>query len=47
MILLFNNMSVLAADLDPKVVAENASRLGIWTILPPVIAIVLAFITKM
>ncbi len=46
MILLFNNMSVLAADLDPKVIAENASRLGIWTILPPVIAIVLAFITK-
>ncbi|NFF68090.1 Na+/H+ antiporter NhaC family protein [Clostridium sporogenes] len=46
MILLFSNMSVLAADLDPKVVAQNASRLGIWTILPPVIAIVLAFITK-
>lgn len=46
MILLFSNMSVLAADLDLKVVAQNASRLGIWTILPPVIAIVLAFITK-
>ncbi|NEZ47451.1 Na+/H+ antiporter NhaC family protein [Clostridium niameyense] len=44
-VLLISN-GVMAADIDAKAIAQNASRLGIWTLLPPVIAIVLAFITK-
>ena len=31
---------------DPEVAQANADKFGIWTILPPLIAIVLAFITK-
>ncbi|GAA0739770.1 Na+/H+ antiporter NhaC family protein [Clostridium oceanicum] len=46
MLVLIASTTALAADLDPKVVQANANRLGVWTILPPVIAIVLAFITK-
>lgn len=33
-----------AAESDPA--AANAQRYGFWTLLPPLLAIVLAFITK-
>ncbi len=36
--------TVLAAD--PKVAEANAQKFGFWTITPPFVAIVLAFITK-
>lgn len=36
--------TVFAAD--PKVAAANAEKFGFWTITPPFVAIVLAFVTK-
>jgi Na+/H+ antiporter NhaC len=43
-ILLLSYTAVFGADLDPAQV--NAERFGLWTLLPPLIAIILAFITK-
>lgn len=44
--LLLTSTTVFAA-VDPNKVAEtNAAKFGFWTILPPLIAIILAFITK-
>ena len=34
------------AAVDPAVSAKNAQFFGIWTLVPPVVAIVLAFVTK-
>lgn len=44
MILLFTTTTVFAVD--NKVMEANAQKFGIWTLLPPLIAIILAFITK-
>lgn len=38
------SVTAFAAEVDPGVL--NAEKFGIWTIVPPVVAIVLAFITK-
>lgn len=42
--LVMTSTVAFAADADVAVI--NAERLGLWTILPPLVAIVLAFITK-
>lgn len=39
-------LPILAFAVDPEVAAKNAQIFGIWTLVPPVVAIVLAFITK-
>lgn len=31
---------------DPEVAAANAQKFGLWTLIPPLVAIILAFITK-
>lgn len=41
---LLMSTSVMAAEADP--IAENIARFGVWTILPPLLAITLAFVTK-
>ncbi|WP_436513345.1 Na+/H+ antiporter NhaC family protein [Clostridium thermobutyricum] len=38
------SVTAFAAEVDPGVL--NAEKFGIWTIVPPLVAIVLAFITK-
>ncbi|OPX47054.1 Na+/H+ antiporter NhaC family protein [Clostridium thermobutyricum] len=38
------SVAAFAAEVDPGVL--NAEKFGIWTIVPPLVAIVLAFITK-
>ena len=38
------SVTAFAAEVDPGVL--NAKKFGIWTIVPPLVAIVLAFITK-
>lgn len=43
---LFVLLTVTAFAVDPKVAAENAQKYGIFTIIPPLVAITLAFITK-
>lgn len=35
-----------AFAVDPEVAKANADKFGLWTLLPPLIAIILAFITK-
>lgn len=44
MMCIMSSTIVFAADADT--VAANASTFGIWTIIPPLVAIILAFITK-
>lgn len=44
MLLMLTSTTVFAAD--SETVALNATNFGIWTLIPPVVAIVLAFITK-
>ena len=44
LILLSNLVSAHAQELDAA--AKNAEKLGLWTITPPLVSIVLAFITK-
>ncbi|MCD8212966.1 MAG: Na+/H+ antiporter NhaC family protein, partial [Campylobacter sp.] len=39
-------LPVLAFAVDPEIAARNAKYFGVWTLIPPVVAIVLAFITK-
>lgn len=39
-------LTVTAFGVDPEVAAQNAQKFGIFTIIPPLVAIVLAFITK-
>lgn len=39
-------LSTTAFAVEPEVAAANAAKYGLWTIVPPVLAIVLAFITK-
>lgn len=36
----------LTAFAEPTVAETNAARFGVWTIMPPLVAIILAFITK-
>lgn len=43
MLMLF---ATTAFAVDPEVAKANAEKFGLWTLLPPLIAIVLAFITK-
>ena len=42
--MLFYSVPVLAEELDPA--AQNAEFFGFWTLVPPALAILLAFITK-
>ena len=44
MIFILSTTSTFATELEPAVV--NAKKYGMWTLIPPVVAIVLAFITK-
>lgn len=46
LIMAFLLIPVTAFAVDPEVAAANAQRFGVWTLLPPLIAILLAFITK-
>ena len=39
-------LPMLAFAVDAEVAKKNAEIFGIWTLVPPVVAIVLAFITK-
>ncbi|MCY6355790.1 Na+/H+ antiporter NhaC family protein [Clostridium sp. ZS2-4] len=43
MLMLF---ATTAFAVDPEVAKANAEKFGLWTLLPPLIAIILAFITK-
>ena len=43
MLMLF---ATTAFAVDPEVAKANAEKIGLWTLLPPLIAIILAFITK-
>lgn len=43
MLMLF---ATTAFAVDPEVAKANADKFGLWTLLPPLIAIILAFITK-
>ena len=45
-IMLLIALTSVAFAADPKVAEANAQKFGIWTITPPFVAIVLAFITK-
>lgn len=45
-ILFFSLLPILALAVDPEVAKKNAEIFGFWTLIPPVVAIVLAFITK-
>ena len=45
-IMLFIMTTVLSFAEDVDVAAENAAKFGIWTLIPPLVAISLAFITK-
>ena len=42
-VFIFSTSVVFAAEVDPAV---NADKFGLWTLLPPLVAIILAFITK-
>ena len=42
-VFIFSTSLVFAAEVDPAV---NADKFGLWTLLPPLVAIILAFITK-
>ncbi len=44
MVFILSTVTVFAAEVDPA--AMNAEKFGIWTLIPPLVAIVLAFITK-
>ena len=44
MLFMMSTTFVFAAEVDPAV--TNAERFGIFTLIPPLVAIVLAFITK-
>lgn len=44
MVILFTSTTVFAAD--PKIAEANALKFGLWTLIPPLVAIILAFITK-
>ena len=44
--MLFIMTTVLSFAEDVDVAAENAAKFGIWTLIPPLVAISLAFITK-
>ena len=45
-ILFLSLLPILALAIDPEVAKKNAEIFGFWTLIPPVVAIVLAFITK-
>ncbi|WP_206159098.1 Na+/H+ antiporter NhaC family protein [Campylobacter showae] len=45
-ILFLSLLPILALAVDPEVAKKNAEIFGFWTLIPPVVAIVLAFITK-
>ncbi|QUH19612.1 Na+/H+ antiporter NhaC family protein [Alkaliphilus sp. B6464] len=44
--LVFTLLLSITAFAEPTVAETNAARFGVWTIIPPLIAIILAFITK-
>ena len=44
MFVIMASASAFAEEVD--IAAENAARFGIWTLIPPIVAILLAFITK-
>lgn len=39
-------LPTIAFAVDPEVAAANAEKFGFWTLIPPLVAIVLAFVTK-
>lgn len=43
LVFIFSTSVVFAAEVEPAV---NANKFGLWTLLPPLVAIILAFITK-
>ncbi|KDR93767.1 transporter, NhaC family [Peptoclostridium litorale DSM 5388] len=45
-IILVLAMTGSAFAVDPEVAQANADKFGMWTIIPPLVAIVLAFVTK-
>ena len=45
-ILFLSLLPILALAVDPEVAKKNAEIFGFWTLIPPLVAIVLAFITK-
>ena len=45
-ILFLSLLPILALAVDPEIAKKNAEIFGFWTLIPPVVAIVLAFITK-
>lgn len=45
-ILFLSLLPILALAVDPEVAKKNAEIFSFWTLIPPVVAIVLAFITK-
>ena len=44
LVFIFSTTITFASEVDPA--AVNANKFGIWTLIPPIVAIVLAFITK-
>ena len=42
-ILFLSLLPILALAVDPEVAKKNAEIFGFWTLIPPVVAIVLAF----
>ena len=44
MLILLSSTVVFAAEVEPAVV--NSERFGVLTLIPPLVAIILAFITK-
>ena len=44
LVFIFSTTVAFAAEVEPA--AVNADKFGIWTLIPPIVAIVLAFITK-
>lgn len=44
LIFIFSTSITFAAEIEPAV--NNAYKFGLWTLLPPLVAIILAFITK-
>ena len=45
-ILIFIMTTALTFAQEVDVAAQNAAKFGIWTLVPPIVAISLAFITK-
>ena len=41
---IFSTTIAFATEVEPA--AMNADKFGVWTLIPPIVAIVLAFITK-